>query len=64
MAAWRKDYRFVDPAQVFEAVRNGQHIYWGNKLRNPKSMLDETLRVVIVATAMGELWSVTEDKEQ
>lgn len=63
MGVWQKGERFDDVNDVIGAIRNGHSIYWGAKLRNSKSMLDESLRVLIVATAMGELWSAVKEDE-
>jgi hypothetical protein len=63
MPTWQKGTRFDDVSDVIAAIRNGHSIYWGAKLRNSKSMLDESLRVLIVATAMGELWSAEKEEE-
>ena len=63
MTTWSKGARFDDPNDVIAAVRNGHYVYWGNKLRNSKSMLDESLRTLIVSTAMGELWSAVKEDE-
>jgi hypothetical protein len=53
--AYRKSLYFTEVEQVIAAIRNGEPIYWGDKLRTHKSMLDTTLRMLIVATAMRQL---------